>query len=165
MRLICPLPAEVGEAWDALRALPETACLGLALPRFLLRQPYGRDSDPIEAFPFEELPPDLAHESYLWGNPALLCAQALAEAFRADGWAMQAGGHAEIADLPVHRFHQDGETRVKPCAEAWLSDRASDAIAERGLIAVQSVKGRDAVRVPNVQSVRDPPTALVGRWT
>ena len=41
--------------WEALRKLPEAGFIGLGLPRFLLRQPYGKGSDPIEAFPFEEL--------------------------------------------------------------------------------------------------------------
>jgi type VI secretion system protein ImpC len=147
------IPPEVGEAWQALRELPEAAYLGLALPRFLLRQPYGKDSDPIDTFPFQELDPDAAHESYLWGNPALACAHVLASAFQSDGWDMPTSGYGELGDLPVYRFKENGETKVKPCAEAWLSDRAGEVILERGLMAVLSIKGRDAVRLPVVQSL------------
>lgn len=150
--------------WQALREMSEASYLGIALPRFLLRQPYGQDNDPIESFPFEELPVDLPHESYLWGNPAILCAHALADAFRAEGWAMQPSGYAEVGDLPVHRFKNEGESEVKPCAEAWLTERAGDAILAKGLIPVLSIKGRDAVRLANLQSLRSPDAPLAGRW-
>ena len=125
----------------------------LALPGFLLRQPYGRQGEPIESFPFEELPGSGAHAAYLWGNPAVACGQLVAEAFLADGWEMQLSGYGELGDLPVHRFTSDEGKQVKPCAEAWLSERAGEAIIERGLIPLLSVKGRDAVLVPKLQSI------------
>ncbi len=156
--------ADSEEAWGALRALPEAGYLGLALPRFLLRQPYGKTGEPIERFPFEELPVEMPHESYLWGNPAVICGALLAQAFRADGWAMQASGYGEFEDLPVHSFKADGETGVTPCAEAWLSDRAGERILEQGLMPVLSVRGRPAVRVVSIQSVRKGAAALAGRW-
>jgi type VI secretion system protein ImpC len=157
-------PAETAAAWQALRALPESAYLGLVLPRFLLRQPYGKGSDPIEAFPFEELEPERLHEHCLWGNPALVSAYLLAAAFQAEGWDMRPEGYGELTDLPVYQFREDGETRVKPCAEAWLSDRAADAILAAGLMPLLSIKGRDAVRLFRMQSVQAGGRALAGRW-
>jgi type VI secretion system ImpC/EvpB family protein len=159
-----PLPAEVHEAWQTLRELPETAYLGLALPRFLLRQPYGKDSDPIEAFPFEELPADPPHESYLWGNPAVVCGYFLAQAFQAEGWAMHAAGYGELGELPVHKFKREGEMTTKSCAEAWLSERVAEALRRKGLMPLLSIKGRDAVRVAGMQSLRSPTSPLAGRW-
>jgi type VI secretion system protein ImpC len=153
-------PLEAREAWQALRQLPEASALGLALPRFLLRQPYGKDSDAIESFPFEELPGGPPHESYLWGNPAILCGYLLAEAFQAEGWKMQASGYGEFGDLPVHKFKEDGETKVKPCGEAWLSERAAQAMLSKGLMPVLSVRGRNAVRLEKLGSVAGGPLAL-----
>jgi type VI secretion system ImpC/EvpB family protein len=155
-----PLPADVRAAWQDLCALPEAQYLGLALPRFLLRQPYGKESDPIEAFPFEELQGDLPHEAYLWGNPALPGGYLLAATFQAEGWEMRTSGYGELGDLPVHRFRQDGETKVKPCAEAWLSDRAGEAIFRQGLIPVLSIRGRDAVRLVGLQSLAGRPFTI-----
>src|SRR5262249_35019174 len=43
------------ETWARLRQLPEAAYLGLALPRFLLRLPYGKDTDPTDQFAFNEM--------------------------------------------------------------------------------------------------------------
>jgi len=148
------------EAWAALCALPEAAHLGLALPRVLLRQPYGKGSDPVEAFPFEELPGYASHESYLWGNGAFVCAFLLADAFRAEGWDLTASGSGELADLPVHKFTQDGETQVKPCAEVWLTERAGERILGQGLMPLLSIKGRGAVRLANMQSVAQPARPL-----
>ncbi len=58
-----------GEAWSGLRHSPEARWIGLALPRFLLRLPYGKDTVSIESFPFEEMPKSdhgaYFHQSYL----------------------------------------------------------------------------------------------------
>jgi type VI secretion system ImpB/VipA family protein len=158
-----PLPADAAKAWQTLRARPEADRLGLAMPRFLLRQPYGRQGEPLESFPFEELLASSTHAAYLWGNPTIACGQLIAEAFLADGWEMQLSGYGEVGDIPVHRFTSDEGTKVKPCAEAWLSERAGEAISEKGFIPLLSVKGRDAVLVPRLQSVTQEGLALPSR--
>ena len=154
---------ECSQAWQALRELPEAASIGLALPRFLLRQPYGKESEPIDSFPFEELPAPHAHETFLWGNAAFVCAYIFAEAFLAEGWEMNPTGYGEITGLPVFKFQEDGENQVKPGAEAWLSDRAADRILSRGLIPLLSIKGRNAARLASLQSLATPPKLLLIR--
>ena len=154
---------ECSQAWQALRELPEAASIGLALPRFLLRHPYGKESEPIDSFPFEELPAPHAHEAFLWGNAAFVCAYIFAEAFLAEGWEMNPTGYGEITGLPVFKFQEDGENQVKPGAEAWLSDRAADRILSRGLIPLLSIKGRDAARLASLQSLATPPKLLLIR--
>jgi type VI secretion system protein ImpC len=152
------------EGFRALRRMPEAAHLGLAMPRFLLRQPYGKGSDAIEAFPFEELPAKPEHESYLWGNPAFLCGHLLAVDFASQGsdtGLRGAGG--EVGGLPIHKFTIDGETQVKPCAEAWLSERAAEAILNHGIMPIQSVRGRDAVRLLALRALSNPPAPLAVR--
>ena len=37
----------IREAWDALATMPEAAYVGLVVPRFMLRNPYGDRTDPI----------------------------------------------------------------------------------------------------------------------
>ena len=157
-------PAEVREAWQTLRASPEAKHVGLALPRFLLRQPYGAGSDSIESFSFDELPDSSAHEAFLWGNSAFLCAHLLADAFAAAGEAMDSAGGGTVGELPVFRFKEEGESAMKPCAEAWLTDRAADVILRQGLIPCLSIKGSDAVRVAGLQSIASPGSPLAGRW-
>jgi predicted component of type VI protein secretion system len=151
------------DAWSALRSLPEAAHLGLVMPRVLSRQPYGKGSDVAEAFDFEELTGDGRHESYLWGNGAFICGFILADAFRAEGWELSPGHAGGVDDLPVCRITKDGETGIKPCAEAWLSERAGDRIGNAGLMALLSVKGRAAVRLANLQSLALPAQPLALR--
>ena len=68
-----PAP-EIAAAWTALRGLPEARYLGLTLPRFLIRLPYGKETESTELFDFEEIPDAAAHDDYLWAN-AGLCSQ------------------------------------------------------------------------------------------
>ncbi len=159
-----PLEAEAAAGWAALRELPDAAYAALCLPRFLLRQPYGQQSDPIDSFAFEEMSADVPHEHYLWGNSAVLCGSLLAEAFQAEGWDMRPSGVGEVGELPLHKFKENGETVVKPCAEAWLNQRAADSLAERGLLPVLSVKGRNAVRLGPLRSLRRSTALLAGHW-
>jgi type VI secretion system protein ImpC len=149
--------------FDALRRLPQSIHLGLLAPRFLLRQPYGPDSDPIEAFAFQEVLADSKHEAYLWGNPCVLCGYLLADAFEARGWELDTRGGGQICGLPVHTFTTEGETQVKPCAEAWLSDRAANIILNHGIMPVASIRGRDAVEIKALQSFSIPPKPLIVR--
>jgi type VI secretion system protein ImpC len=145
----------------ALRRLPEAAHLGLAMPRFLLRQPYGKGSETIEAFPFEEMATKPEHESYLWGNPAFLYGHLLADAFAAQGAEMEVrGGGVEVGGLPIHTFTLGGETQVKPCAEAWLSEKAAEAILSHGIMPLVSVRGRDAVQFFALRALSNPPKPL-----
>jgi type VI secretion system ImpC/EvpB family protein/type VI secretion system ImpB/VipA family protein len=151
-------------AYAELRRAPEAAHLGLALPRFLLRQPYAPGSDAIETFPFTELPAADAHECKLWGSSAFLCGQRLLDAFSNDGWDMELGGSGgEIGGLPVHTFKVNGDSEVTPCAEAWLTEKAAGAILARGLMPVLSVRGRDSAILVSLRSIAEPAQALAFR--
>lgn len=160
-----PLDAEAQVRWDRLRRRPEAAYLGLALPRFLLRLPYGKDTSPVEEFDFEEMPAGSDHEGYLWGNPAVACVYLLAESFLRRGWNADAGCVHEISELPLHVYQDDGESRVKPCAEVLLGDDAMEAILDKGLIPLLSIRDRDTIRVPRFQSLAEPAAPLAGQWS
>lgn len=157
-------PADAAEAWAELRKLPEASWLALGLPRMLLRLPYGRDTDPIDVFDLEELVEGAGHECYLWGNPAFAIVQVLGAGFTEHGWGMAAELYRDIESLPMHVYTRDGERCVMPCAEAYLTDRAGQALQEMGLTALLSVRGRDVVRIRGVAALRDPVAALSGRW-
>jgi type VI secretion system protein ImpC len=159
-----PPDADSAATWVSLRALPEAAWVGLALPRFLLRLPYGKETDPIESFDFEEMPREPDHEDYLWGNPAFAGALLLAQSFSGDGWEMRPGSHSEIDGLPLHVYKHNGDSDLKPCAEALLTDEAVERILEDGLIPLVSMKEPDAVRVARFQSIAAPLRTLAGRW-
>ncbi|MEO8367783.1 MAG: type VI secretion system contractile sheath large subunit, partial [Candidatus Solibacter sp.] len=68
-------PGNGGPEWEELRQASEAQWIGLAMPRFLLRLPYGKKTVTTERFEFEEMPGAPAHGHYLWGNPAFACVQ------------------------------------------------------------------------------------------
>ncbi|HXA05802.1 MAG TPA: type VI secretion system contractile sheath large subunit [Bryobacteraceae bacterium] len=152
------------DAWDALRRLPQASWLGMVLPRFLLRLPYGKQTEATEQFAFEEFSESPVHENYLWGNPTLACAYLLGEAFLESGWEMRPGEISEISGLPAHVYKVDGESYLKPCGEALLGEQAAEAILDRGMMPFISMKGSDAIRLVRFQSIAVPPADLSGRW-
>ena len=158
-------PGKLAVGWAELRRLPEADAVGLALPRFLLRLPYGRKTSPLETFDFEEFPELPVHEDYLWGNPAFAVALLLAQSFVEAGWEMRAGTATEVDKLPLHVYRRDGQPESKPSAEVLLTDDAVERIVEEGLIPLISFKDRDIVRVARFQSIADPPRAPAGRWS
>jgi type VI secretion system protein ImpC len=151
--------------WEAIRRLPDSVWLGLALPRFLLRLPYGKDTDSTERFHFEEMPGSPSHEAYLWANASIACAYLLGEAFTNEGWELTPGAIRDISGLPLHIYKEDGQAESKPCAEGLISDRAADAIAAQGLMPLLSRKDDDAVRLAFIRSIAFPPATLRGRWS
>jgi type VI secretion system protein ImpC len=152
------------EAWAELRSLPEAASLALALPRFLLRLPYGAKTSPLESIEFEEFPSTPVHKEYLWGNPAFAVALMLGQSFSQAGWQMRSGLVAQLNNLPLHVYSVPSDSEAKPCAEVLLTDEAVERILDLGLIPLISFKGRDSVRVGRFQSLADGRRPLAGRW-
>ncbi|OGF13733.1 MAG: hypothetical protein A2W00_03665 [Candidatus Eisenbacteria bacterium RBG_16_71_46] len=160
-----PFEAGEEERWAALRSSAWARWIGLAMPRVLSRLPYGPRTDATERFAFEELPPERDHEAYLWGNPAFACATLLANSFLESGWSMDPGDHLELGSLPAHTYRLDGESRLQPCAEVVLTERALEAILGRGIMPFMSFPDRNAVRLVRFQSLADPAAALAGPWS
>jgi len=150
--------------WAKLRSMPEAASLALALPRFLLRLPYGKKTSPVESIEFEEFPSDPVHEEYLWGNPAFAIGLLLGQSFSEASWSMQAGSVVQLNNLPLHVYGAPGDPESKPCAEVLLTDEAVERILDQGLIPLIAYKGRDSVRVGRFQPIADGRRPLAGRW-
>ena len=143
--------------WDELRRAPAARYLGLALPRFLVRLPYGAQN-PVESMTFEELLPGTrAHESFLWGNGAFLCA--LVGSIPVERGKI-APTHGTIGGLPLHLDASRGATEGLPCAEVVLSQRTMMHILGRGLTPLASERDGDVIRIPRLQSIAEPPAAL-----
>ena len=156
--------------WQSLRGFPGAEWIGLALPRFLLRLPYGAETDPTEEIPFEEIPghadASSLHEDLLWGNPAVVCALLIAQAFEREGWELRPGFVRDVESLPlyVRKPPSGGRAKSTPCAETLLTETDAERLLERGLMPLVSRKDADTVRVPRFQSIRDPLAPLAARW-
>ena len=148
--------------WHALRGSEAAPWIGLAAPRVLLRQPYGKASDPVVAFNFEELAAgEPTHEDLLWGNGGLAAALLIARAFSAKGWDFEPGDERQIDDLPAYTFlMKDGERELQACAEHYLGEQGGNALLAAGLMPVMSHRYANAVTVMRFQSVAEPVVGL-----
>ena len=70
----------------------------------------------------------------------------------------------ELEGLPAYVFESSGEQRLMPAAEILLAARAIEVLSGAGLIALASVKSRDAVRVPGMRSIAAGGGFLSGPW-
>jgi type VI secretion system protein ImpC len=139
------LAEDTRAAWAAIGTLRENgARLGLALPRFVLRQPYGAAGEPLDQFRFEELPDASDHEAVRWGNGAYLLARALCIR-HAQAPGTRPDGGVDIRELPIVHLESDGGSRIKPPAESWLSERAVGRLRAAGFVVLESVRGTDRV--------------------
>jgi type VI secretion system protein ImpC len=153
----------IQQAWSALQDLPEAAYLGLAAPRFLLRPPYGRKSDPIDAFAFEEFTPQGGLGAMLWGHPALLSGLLLAETWLQQGSKMRLGTVMGVGDMPYYVYTgPDGEQVALPCTERLYTEREAAQVAAYRVMPVVSMRGRPEVRLGGFTSLAGVP--LAGFW-
>ena len=98
-------------AWRSLRESEDARYLGLAMPRFLARLPYGAKTNPVEAFNFEEDTAGGDHGKYSWANSAYAMATNINRSFKLYGWCtrirgVESGGAVEglpVAHLPHRR--------------------------------------------------------------
>lgn len=140
--------------WQALRQEPGAARVGLGFPRMLLRQPYGRRSDAVDAFDFEELEANPDHESFVWGNPAIALAVL---------WLRQLAepqSTLQVNDLPMVMYDDGGGQAVKPPSELYISDSAAEKLISLGLMPLVGQRGHTGVSLPRLQSIANPATAL-----
>lgn len=144
--------------WHSFRESEDARYVGLTLPRFLLRYPYGKESNPVKSFNYEENV-HLSHEHYLWGNTAFAFASRLTESFAKYRWCPniigpQSGG--AVKDLPVYTFDSMGEIEAKIPTEVLISDRRDFELAEEGFIPLTMRKGSDNASFFSANSVQKP---------
>src|SRR4029453_5804685 len=92
--------------WRSLRESEDSRYLGLAMPRFLGRYPYGK-ANPVEEFDFQEDTEGAKHEKFTWVNSSYAMGVNITRSFKMYGWCsrirgVESGGTVE--GLPVHTF-------------------------------------------------------------
>jgi type VI secretion system protein ImpC len=153
----------IQDAWEALTALPAANYLGLVTPRFLLRMPYGRKTDPIDAFAFEEFTRQSGLSGMLWGHGALIPALLLAESWAQLGNKMQLGKIMGVGDIPYYVYiAEDGEQTALPCTERLYSERQAAQVGAYHIMPLVSLRGRPELRLASFASLAGKP--LAGLW-
>jgi len=144
--------------WQSFREQEDSRYVGLTVPRFLLRNPYDPEDNPVKTFVYQENVAN-SHEHYLWGNTAYTFASRLTDSFAKFRWCPniigpQSGGAVE--DLPLHHFESMGEIETKIPTEVLVSDRREYELAEEGFIALTMRKGSDNAAFFSANSAQKP---------
>jgi len=147
-------------SWRSLREATDTRYIGLCMPRFLTRLPYGARSDPTEAFAFEEDAEGPDSSTYVWANAAYALAANMTRAFATYGWCarirgIDSGGVVEGLPVPVFET-ADGETDLRGVVEIALSERREADLAGSGLIPLVQRKNEGIAAFVSAQSLQKP---------
>jgi type VI secretion system protein ImpC len=147
-------------AWKSLRESEDSRYIGLAMPRFLSRLPYGAKTNPVEEFNFEEDTGNADHSRYSWANAAYAMATNINRAFKLYGWCtrirgIESGGAVE--NLPAHTFPtDDGGVDMKCPTEIAISDRREAELAAAGFMPLVHKKNSDFAAFIGAQSLHKP---------
>jgi type VI secretion system protein ImpC len=147
-------------AWRSLRESDDARYLGLAMPRFLGRQPYGAATDPVDAFDFEEDTEGADSSNYTWCNAAYAMSTNINRSFKLYGWCsrirgIESGGAVE--GLPTHTFPtDDGGVDMKCPTEIAISDRREAELAKNGFMPLIHKKNSDFAAFIGAQSLQKP---------
>jgi type VI secretion system protein ImpC len=147
-------------SWRSLRDSDDARYIGLAMPRFLARLPYGAKTDPVEDFDFEEDTTGADHGKYTWANSAYAMAVNINRAFKEFGWCsrirgVESGGAVE--GLPTHTFPtDDGGVDMKCPTEIAISDRREAELAKNGFMPLLHKKNSDFAAFIGAQSLQNP---------
>jgi type VI secretion system protein ImpC len=146
--------------WRSLREAEDARYIGLAMPRFLSRLPYGAKTNPVEAFNFEEETGGGDHGKYTWANSAYAMAVNINRAHKLYGWGtairgVEGGGAVE--GLPSHTFpSDDGGVDMKCPTEIAISDRREAELAKNGFMPLVHRKNSDFAAFIGAQSLQKP---------
>jgi type VI secretion system protein ImpC len=144
--------------WRSLRESDDARYLGLTMPRFLARAPYGAKTNPVEAFDFEEDTAGADSGKYAWANAAYAMATNINRSFKMYGWCsrirgIEAGGAVE--GLPTHAFPtDDGGVDMKCPTEIAISDRREAELAKNGFMPLIHKKNSDFAAFIGAQSLQ-----------
>ncbi len=147
-------------AWRSLRESDDARYIGLAMPRFLSRLPYGAKTDPVEEFDFEEETEGADSSHYTWSNSAYTMAVNINRSFKEFGWCsrirgIESGGAVE--GLPAHMFPtDDGGVDMKCPTEIAISDRREAELAKNGFMPLIHRKNSDFAAFIGAESLQSP---------
>src|SRR5437588_5405683 len=149
-------------SWRSLRDSEDSRYIGLAMPRFLSRLPYGAKTVPLEEFAFEEDTEGADHSKYTWSNAAYAMGVNITRAFKLYGWCARIRGTESggmVEGLPVHSFPtDDGGVDMKCPTEIAITDRREAEMAKNGFMPLSHYKNTDYAVFMGAQSLQKPTT-------
>ena len=144
--------------WNSFRDSEDARYVGLTLPRFLLRLPYGQHN-PIRSFVYEEETAGESIDKYLWGNATFAFAVNMVHSFQQHGWTVnirgpEAGG--KVKRLLLHQYDVGRGLQTKIPTEAIIPETRELEFAKLGFIPLSYYKNSDFACFFSANSVQRP---------
>ncbi|MBA3813702.1 MAG: type VI secretion system contractile sheath large subunit [Alphaproteobacteria bacterium] len=146
--------------WRSFRATEDSRYFVLTLPHVLMRLPYGKETNPVVGFNYEESVDGMDNSKFCWGNAAYPMAQNIATAFALYGWTaairgVEGGGL--VTNLPAYTFKtSDGDLSVKCPTEVAITDRREKELSDLGFLALCYCKDTDYAAFFSSQTTQKP---------
>jgi type VI secretion system protein ImpC len=132
--------------WNSFRQTEDSRYVGLVMPRFELRLPYGPDTIPVKEFNYTEQVKGDDHDKYLWGNASFSFATNMVRSFIDNGWCVQIRGPesgGKVEDLPIHLFDVGKGQQMKIPTEILIPETREFEFAQEGFIPLSFYKNRN----------------------
>ena len=146
------------EMWNGFRDNDDSRNVGLVMPHFLLRTPYGDNTIPSKKFVYNE---DVSggNSNFLWGNASFAFASRLTASFADYRWCAniigpQGGG--EVDGLPIYTYEAMGTLQAKIPTEVLISERREFELSEQGFIALTMRKDTNNASFFSANSAQKP---------
>lgn len=143
--------------WNAFRESDDARYIGLTLPRFLLRLPYG-EHHPIKRFHYEEAV-GRSSSDYLWGAASFAFAANLCSSFSQHGWCVNIRGPesgGKVAHLPLHQYDAGHGLQTKIPSEVLIAETHEVLLANLGFIPLSYYKNSDFACFFSANSAQKP---------
>ena len=161
------VPRDISKIFESLelikfksfRESDDAKYIGLILPRYMGRVPYGPTRDMVEGLNYDEK--ISSHEDFLWSNSIYPYLYRIGMAYARFNWfggiiGPENGGM--IDNLPVFLYKsKDGDTLIKCPTECAITDRREKELTMQGFMALCYCKDTDYAAFFSGQSAYKPP--------
>lgn len=145
--------------WNSFRNTDDARYIGLTLPRFLARLPYGSDTVPVRSFNYSEEVKGPDHNRYLWSNATFAFAANMVRSFIKNGWCVQIRGPQAgglIENLPIHLYDLGSGAQMKIPTEVLIPETREFEFANLGFVPLSFYKNHDFACFFSANSTQKP---------
>jgi len=144
--------------WNCFRDNEDSRYIGLLLPNFLLRLPYG-ESNIVRGFCYQENVIAQDGSNFCWGKPIFPFGVNLIRSFKNHGWTVsirgpEAGGKVE--NLPLHQYDAGRGIEFKIPTEILIPETRELELSELGFIPFSYYKDSNFACFFSANSVHRP---------
>jgi type VI secretion system protein ImpC len=144
--------------WNHFRQTENSRYIGLTLPRYLLRLPYGYENS-VDGFIYLENENTTTENQYLWGKASFAFAINMCQSFSRHGWAVNIRGPESggiLSNLPLHHYDSGLGLVTQLPIEVSIPESRELQFANLGFIPLSYYKNSDYACFFSANSTQKP---------